>query len=501
MGVLVEIDLRPFLLNSPLSPPKLRKRRLRSSLLPIADDLLAAWDCVTVMGAGYGCAALYQTVMPVGDFGPEFTKIASAASLVGACIAPFTMRQRISSARERTDGTGHLVALAVAKAFWLMTIVLALGFLTRAVDLLPRLWMVGWFLSVATCAIIGRLALLGMLHRLEASGVLRQNIAVVGRTKLAAELIARLSASRSSTFDILGVFDDVAAPALPGAPSATGSLHDLVRLCKDGSVDRVILALDGADPNRVLDVVRDLKAVDTEVVLYLPQIGFGVSIVEVTRFVGLSLLLLVPQPIRQWGVIFKQVEDKLLGSLLLLAAIPAFVLIAAAIRLETPGPVLFRQRRHGWNNTEFDVLKFRTMTWEGQSQASGACQTSRSDRRVTRVGAFLRRTSLDELPQLLNVLSGEMSLVGPRPHPVVMRTESLLGSEIVAEYAHRHRVRPGMTGWAQVNGHRGATDTTEQIRKRVEFDIYYIENWSVFFDLKILLLTPLRLLLDRGNAF
>ncbi len=163
--------------------------------------------------------------------------------------------------------------------------------------------------------------------------------------------------------------------------------------------------------------------------------------------------------------------------------------------------MIFRQRRHGLNGTEFDVFKFRTMIWQGARAGSGEVQTSRRDGRVTRVGAFLRRTSLDELPQLLNVLSGTMSLVGPRPHPVSMRTEQRLGDEIIAEYAHRHRVKPGITGWAQVNGFRGATDTADKLRRRVEHDIYYIENWSLPFDLLILASTLFSVLFKRGNAF
>ncbi len=141
------------------------------------------------------------------------------------------------------------------------------------------------------------------------------------------------------------------------------------------------------------------------------------------------------------------------------------------------------------------------MYWQGDRAAAGDAQTKRYDKRITRIGAFLRQTSLDELPQLFNVLNGTMSLVGPRPHPVVMRTEDRSGEEIIGSYPHRHRVKPGITGWAQINGYRGATETAEQVRKRVEHDIYYIDNWSLFFDLRILLITPVKVLFQRSNAF
>jgi polysaccharide biosynthesis protein PslA len=181
--------------------------------------------------------------------------------------------------------------------------------------------------------------------------------------------------------------------------------------------------------------------------------------------------------------------------------LPLMAAIAIAIRLDSPGPVLFHQRRHGQNNTEFNILKFRTMYWRGSNGNGPLEQTRRVDGRVTRVGHFLRRSSLDELPQLFNVLRGEMSLVGPRPHPVSMRTENRLGSEIIPNYPLRHRVKPGMTGWAQINGYRGATSTAEQIRRRVEYDMFYIENWSVLFDLKILALTPIKLIIDNDMAY
>jgi lipopolysaccharide/colanic/teichoic acid biosynthesis glycosyltransferase len=166
------------------------------------------------------------------------------------------------------------------------------------------------------------------------------------------------------------------------------------------------------------------------------------------------------------------------------------------IKLDSPGPVFFRQRRHGFNGREIEVWKFRTM-FADQTDDRCKQQTRRDDPRVTRLGRLLRKTSIDELPQLFNVLAGEMSIVGPRPHAVGMRTDNRLSKEIVAEYAHRYRVKPGITGWAQVNGYRGAMNSAALLRKRVEYDLYYIENWSLALDLKIMALTVLHLLTMR----
>jgi putative colanic acid biosynthesis UDP-glucose lipid carrier transferase len=196
------------------------------------------------------------------------------------------------------------------------------------------------------------------------------------------------------------------------------------------------------------------------------------------------------------GTVIKRIEDLVLGTALLLFALPLMVAIAVAIRLDTPGPVLFRQKRRGLNNSPFDILKFRTMVHMPGPELT-VPQARRQDPRVTRVGRILRRTSLDELPQLFNVLKGEMSLVGPRPHAVAHGER--YGALIVG-YADRHRVLPGITGWAQVHGHRGETDTLEKMQRRVDHDLAYLANRSLLFDLTILVLTVWTVCRDR-NAY
>lgn len=215
---------------------------------------------------------------------------------------------------------------------------------------------------------------------------------------------------------------------------------------------------------------------------------------------GLAVEWLERRPIDKWGAVFKTLLDRGVGALLLLGALPICVVAAIAIKLETPGPLLFRQRRHAIDNRVFHIYKFRTMAWQSSTPGAPLEQTQRHDHRVTRVGRWLRASSIDELPQLLNVLRGEMSLVGPRPLAVEMRTEGLYGHQITPQYAHRHRVKPGMTGLAQIHGSRGATSTCEELACRVRLDLEYIERWSPALDLKILL-TTIRVVLQGTNAF
>jgi exopolysaccharide biosynthesis polyprenyl glycosylphosphotransferase len=194
------------------------------------------------------------------------------------------------------------------------------------------------------------------------------------------------------------------------------------------------------------------------------------------------------RPLRDWRRIAKEIEDRVLAAAILTLISPLMLVIACLIKLDSPGPVFFRQKRYGFNNELIEVLKFRTMYDEARDDNAEQL-TRRNDPRVTRLGAFLRRTSIDELPQFFNVLRGEMSIVGPRPHALAAKAGLLLYQDAVGHYDARHRMKPGITGWAQVNGWRGETDTIEQIRRRVEHDLYYIENWSIRLDLAIILRT------------
>ena len=247
--------------------------------------------------------------------------------------------------------------------------------------------------------------------------------------------------------------------------------------------------------------MQRLKVLSVPIGLCPQHVGLTVPY-HAVDFVGDSVpvSLLADRPIKHWNAVIKAAEDYILGGIITLMLLPVLALIALAIKFDSPGPIIFKQRRHAFNNDEFEIYKFRTMRWSPAAATGELKQTARNDSRITRLGRFLRSTSLDELPQLFNVLQGGMSLVGPRPHAVNMRTEAQLGHEITNVYVQRHRVKPGMTGWSQVNGARGATDTTAQLRRRVELDLYYIENWSLLLDLKILVLTC-REVFKRTNAY
>jgi exopolysaccharide biosynthesis polyprenyl glycosylphosphotransferase len=212
---------------------------------------------------------------------------------------------------------------------------------------------------------------------------------------------------------------------------------------------------------------------------------------------GISLLNVVNRPLRDWNIVVKDMEDRGLAVFLLFLCLPLIMIVALAIKFESRGPVLFWQNRRGFNNEIIRVCKFRTMRDDFRDE-DGEVLTKRNDPRVTRVGNFLRRSSIDELPQLLNVLKGEMSIVGPRPHAISAKAGGKAYDQAVMSYAARHRVKPGITGWAQINGWRGETDTIEKLQRRVEHDLYYIEHWSVIFDLKILSLTPIAVLKGRN---
>jgi putative colanic acid biosynthesis UDP-glucose lipid carrier transferase len=221
----------------------------------------------------------------------------------------------------------------------------------------------------------------------------------------------------------------------------------------------------------------------------MPTVGFQ-------SLAGVPMLAALERPLSGWSLVVKAVEDRVIAGIALLCLSPLLALIALAIKLDSPGPVLFRQKRYGFANNEFTVFKFRTMRHRAAEEPD-VPQARRNDPRITRVGGFLRRSSLDELPQLINVMLGDMSLVGPRPHAVAHNVQF---AQVIDDYLSRHRVKPGITGWAQINGLRGETDTPEKMRARVQHDLYYIDHWSLLFDIKILALTPFRGFINR-NAY
>lgn len=328
------------------------------------------------------------------------------------------------------------------------------------------------------------------------AGLLTPNLVVVGATAHAEELIR--SAMERRDVNILGIFDDRgerAPHALLGVPvlGDTAAMLDHAVL---PYVDVVAVTIDPAAANRAREVMARLSTVPNRVALVFdgPSSAGRAAVVEHVAEAPLAPLDVAADAERR--AYAKRVQDLLIGGVALLAAAPVLAIIALAVRLDSPGPVFFRQRRHGFNNEAIVVWKFRTMRHEA-ADARAERQVTANDDRVTRVGRLLRSTSLDEVPQLINVLTGEMSLVGPRPHAIGMKTGGVESERLVAEYAHRHRIKPGMTGWAAIQGSRGPMHEPEEVVRRIALDVEYIEHQSFWLDVKIMLKTIPGMLGDR----
>lgn len=320
---------------------------------------------------------------------------------------------------------------------------------------------------------------------------------VVGATEAARRFIAQHKDGRKVR--VVAVFDD----RLSRAPSAVenvpvlGDIDALLTWEHLPYVDHIVLSVTPSAEARVRELIARLRLAPNQISLLLDFEGWSPeSGVVQTLGRGASAMTMSGHSKPDSYFVAKRVQDVALSAAMLVAFAPLMAVIALAIRLDGPGPILFRQNRHGLNNRIITVLKFRTMR-PMQAHPGGVEQVQADDPRVTRVGRFLRTTSLDELPQLFNVLVGEMSLVGPRPHAIGMRTGSIETCRIVADYAHRHRLKPGITGWAQINGSRGPVHTETEVRERVRLDLEYIERTSFWFDLWILLRTAPALLGDK----
>jgi len=396
-----------------------------------------------------------------------------------------------------------LKPLAFAWAFAFAGLALV-SFLVKNADEYSRGWAICWFALGLVSLLASRWGFAQLHRRWVRDGRLAHTMLLLGGGELGARFSQRVRES-SSHVRLIGFFDDRrsrAPSAIDDLPWLGGS-EDLLRFVTEHPVDTVVIALPMIADERIIQLIRDLRQRPMDVWILPDFLGLRVGATGAAQtLVDVPGMLLVPvasRPIAGWNWLIKHLEDKVVAALALILFAPLMLTIAAAIKLTSPGPVLYRQPRVGYNQREFAVLKFRTMH-QAVCVAQPDKLTVRRDPRVTRVGALLRRTSLDELPQLINVLRGEMSIVGPRPHFSAARAADKLYNEAVVEYSARHRVKPGITGWAQVNGWRGPTETVEQIQKRVEHDMYYIDNWSIGLDLWIIALTAIKGFISR-NAF
>ena len=402
--------------------------------------------------------------------------------LTAAVVAPFVLHRCGLYRDESFRTTAGALRSSLYGCAALALIGLVFGLSVRGLDRSSWSWVAIWFSSSFALIAGTRLVMSRIIGKLIREGSLSDRVAIVGGGPLADRLVDHLASLHvhhpsRCPIEVVGIFDDRSGRLPETCGFVRGTLDDLIALGKAGGFNRVLLTLPWSAETRLLDIRNRLQALSIDVSLCPDGIAFAIQPPRRSVFGDLPFYSIAQRPMRRWGVVAKRAEDIVLALVALAFFGPMMGLIALAIKLDSVGPALFRQRRHGFNNLEIDVLKFRTMRTDAADQ-SGGQQTRRGDSRITRVGGILRRTSLDELPQLLNVLMGHMSLVGPRPHPIGMKTKNLLCHEIVESYAHRHRVKPGITGWAQVNGFRGATTEPEHLIGRIEHDLYYIENWS-----------------------
>ncbi len=492
-------DLSPDRVKAPLKA--LGKAAARPSRAPtpalfeLTSLLLRVLEIATLVGT-----ALLFAELLVDDVSQEVAGRYVTAVLLGAVFyagltevtGVYDVDVRFSVRR----AWGRLLTAWLATSMFLLT----LGFLTKTSDDFSRLWGGAWFVGggVALCAV--RAGYTWWLRGMKRRGVFNQRVAIFGAASQGTRLAKYIQGNEKLTIDIVGFFDDRPESRLDdrrdGVPML-GNLDQLVGMIRTGAIDQVIVALPWSAEMRLQEIVAKLALTPVRIRLAPDLASFAFAQRPLVLLGDLPVMTLFERPISGFDQLIKKVEDVLLGSIITILALPILAIAALAIKLTSPGPVFFRQPREGFNNRQFSIWKFRTMH-HGTSQIDHIAQAKRDDPRVTRVGAILRRTSIDELPQLFNVLSGEMSLVGPRPHAASTRAGDRMFGDVVATYAARPKVKPGITGWAQVCGWRGETDTEEKIVKRLEHDLFYIENWSVSFDMYILVRTAVTVAFSRA---
>lgn len=376
---------------------------------------------------------------------------------------------------------------------------LALAFAMKVSVQFSRIWVFSWFLSSAYLIFLNRIYCHSILMRWAKAGRVSRKIAIIGAGEQAKRFLGQLQRANEPWNNLVGIFDERKArigPSFLGVP-VLGNINALLNFVRKNRVDDVIITLPWNADKRIMQIISKIEELPVHVRLGSDLAGFLRLRPSYSSISGVPILDVVDKPLDGWKYALKMAEDKILGLFFIVMFLPLMLLVTLAIKLESNGPVFFRQKRYGFNNKEFTVFKFRSM-YHQRPPDNGVPQAKRNDPRVTRVGAFIRKTSLDELPQLFNVLNGTMSVVGPRPHAVVHNEEY---SKIIGGYFARHRVKPGITGWAQVNGYRGETNSPDMMKARVEHDVEYIDNWSLMFDITILVMTVPILFYRHKNAY
>jgi putative colanic acid biosysnthesis UDP-glucose lipid carrier transferase len=473
-----------------MNEPSIRKpsRRLLQN-----HDTLIVWVQRLLNTVVMVALLVYLAKFKEGEVYPYYRFLAIVAALLMLVVYEYTGVYRRFAGR--IEGVQNL-----ARSWGVVLMILGVvAFVTKTSEDFSRQVVLLWAMGTFVCQAATYIVTLEIYRRLHTRVAQRIPGLVLGTGPLARHLVVSIQRNPWLPDDIKGVLSEHAGdnkhwdveqvPIL----DTTARLLDVVR---EHGIRRIYVAL----PLRLtyqLETLHGMLFNQNVDIIWAPDI-FSLNLLNhsVREVAGVPLITLSESPLISGGRAFlKTVMDRLLGALALIALSPLMIAVAIAIKLDSRGPVLFRQMRHGWDGRQFQVYKFRSMQVHEESEGA-VTQATRHDARITRVGRFIRKTSLDELPQLFNVLQGTMSLVGPRPHAI---SHNEYYSEIVNAYLARHRIKPGMTGLAQINGYRGETDTLEKMQKRVEYDLEYINQWSPWLDVKILFLTPFKLL--SGNAY
>ncbi|ANQ85410.1 putative glycosyltransferase [Azoarcus olearius] len=380
--------------------------------------------------------------------------------------------------------------LLLAAALW------AFGYLSGYLYYFPQPMLITWIGGTPLAIALAHLALRATLPRVIGAAENRRTAVIAGANEIGMQLARQFADNPYLGTRVAGFFDDrERARAAAGNHPVLGNMTELAGYVKQHRIDTIYLALPMATQPRILGLLDDLK--DTTASIYFVPDIFVTDLIQgrVDTVCGMPVVAVCETPFTGLDGALKRVSDVVLAAIILVLLSPLLLAVAAGVKLSSPGPAIFRQRRYGLDGREIVVYKFRSMT----TCDDGAVvkQASRNDQRITRFGAFIRRTSLDELPQFFNVLQGRMSIVGPRPHAVA-HNETY--RKLIKGYMIRHKVKPGITGWAQVNGYRGETETVDKMQKRIDFDLEYLRNWSLKLDLWIIVKTALLVVRDR-NAF
>ncbi|MGE3150221.1 MAG: undecaprenyl-phosphate glucose phosphotransferase [Pseudorhodoplanes sp.] len=454
-------------------------------------------EMILIAAVGSAVYALY--VLPAEGFAWEYVFAILAISILAIIAFESAHLYQMQAFRRPIRQLARLVSA------WSLVFLVAMGlsFLGKLDVVFSRVWLLAFY----GCGLFGLLGARSLLYvfvrRWMREGRLTRRTVIVGGGEAGEQLAIALNSQKDSDVRILGIFDDRnddRAPSESGGLRKLGTVDDFVEFARRTRVDLVIFSLPITAEGRILQMLKKLWVLPVDIRLSAHTNRLRFRPRSYSYIGSVPVIDVFDRPIADWDVVMKWLFDKIVGGLALLATLPLMAVIALLIKLDSRGPVLFKQKRYGFNNDLIEVFKFRSMYVEA-TDATASKLVTKDDPRVTRIGRHLRKWSLDELPQLFNVvITGNLSLVGPRPHAINAKAEQRLYDEAVDGYFARHRVKPGVTGWAQINGWRGETDTQEKIQRRVEYDLFYIENWSVLFDLYIVAMTPFALL-KTENAY